>query len=357
VRGSAERLSAVTESIRQAPIPTLKGYRVRIIDGNHLPASEKRLKPLRAFRGAALPGQSLVIYDPASEIVVDMVAGEDGHANERSLMAPMLAHAQAGELWIGDRNFSTRAILSGWHARGCGFIVREHACSPHPCEAGALCRVGRIETGTVYEQAVVIDSATAPSLALRRIALHLDAPTEDGDTVIRLLTNLPKSRFSGRKVARVYRRRWSIEHLFQRLESVLRSEMTSLGHPRAALLAFGVAVLAWNVLAVLQEAVKARHDLQTAGIELSPYYLATEIRAQYAGMMTAIAVAAWQAYDALTTQQLGCALLDIAAHVDPYQLRKHPRGPKGPRKKSFAPHAEVARHVSTARVLKVGKIY
>ena len=50
----------------------------------------------------------------------------------------------------------------------------------------------------------------------------------------------------------------------------------------------------------VKEAVKARHDLQAAGIELSPYYLATEIRAQYAGMMTAIAVAAWQAYDALT---------------------------------------------------------
>jgi hypothetical protein len=45
VRGSAEPLSAVTESIRPVPVPTLKGYRVRIIDGNHLLASEKRLKP------------------------------------------------------------------------------------------------------------------------------------------------------------------------------------------------------------------------------------------------------------------------------------------------------------------------
>lgn len=357
VRGSAERLSAVTESIRQTPIATLKGYRLRIIDGNHLPASEKRLKPLRAFRGAALPGQSLVIYDPASELVVDIVPGEDGHANERTLMAPVLAHAQAGELWIGDRNFSTTGILAGWHARGCGFIVREHASSPRPCETGALRRVGRAETGTVYEQPVVIESATGQTIALRRVELHLDTPTEDGDTVIRLLTNLPRSQFSARKVAHAYRRRWSIENLFQKLESVLHSEVTSLGHPRAALLAFGVAVLAWNVLAVLQEAVKARHDLPAAGIELSSYYFATEIKAQYAGMMTAIAVAAWQAYDALTMPQLGCVLRDIAAHVDPNKLRKHPRGPKKPKEKSFAPHSEVSRHVATARVLKDGGIY
>jgi len=30
---------------------------VRVLDGNKLAASQKRLKPLRGFRGAALPGQ------------------------------------------------------------------------------------------------------------------------------------------------------------------------------------------------------------------------------------------------------------------------------------------------------------
>ena len=356
VRGSAERLSPVVEAMRGAPSPTLKGYRVRIIDGNHLPASEKRLKPLRAFRGAALPGQSLVVYDPATEIVTDMVPCEDGHANERSLMGPVLRQAQAGELWIADRNFSTREILCGWQERGCGFIVREHACSPHPRDSAPRRWVGRIATGVVHEQAVTIDSGTGQSIALRRIEVRLETPTEDGATVIRLLTNLPGAQFNGRKVARLYRRRWSIESLFQRLESVLHSEMITLGHPRAALLAFGVAVLAWNVLAVLQEAVKARHDLAAAGIELSPYYLAAEIKAQYAGMMTAIAVAAWQADEALAPAQLGALLLKMAAHVEPHRLRKHPRGPKKPKKKPYASHAEVARHVATARVLREGEI-
>lgn len=357
VRGSAERLSPVVEAMRGAPSPALKGYRVRIIDGNHLPASEKRLAPLRAFRGAALPGQSLVVYDPATDIVTDMVPCEDGHANERSLMGPVLARAQAGELWIADRNFSTREILCGWHERGCGFIVREHGCSPHPRDVGPPCRAGRIATGVVQEQAVTIDSGPGQAVALRRIEVHLDTPTEDGDTVIRLLTNLPRAQFNGRKVARLYRRRWSIESLFQRLESVLQSEMITLGHPRAALLAFGVAVLAWNVLAVLQGAIKTRHNLTAAGIELSPYYLAVEIKAQYAGMMTAIAVVAWQAYDEVTPAQLGRMLLDMASHVDPRRLRKHPRGPKKPKKKPYAARAEVARHISTARVLREGGIY
>lgn len=69
-----------------------------------------------------------------------------------------------------------------------------------------------------------------------------------------------------------------------------------------------------------------------------------------------MAVAAWQDYEALSTAELGRALLDIAAHVDPRKMRKHPRGPKKPKKKSFVPPSEASRHVSTARVLKEGRI-
>jgi IS4 transposase len=48
-----------------------------------------------------------------------------------------------------------------------------------------------------------------------------------------------------------------VESLFQRLESVLTSEVRTLGYPRAALLAFTTAVLACNALAVIQAAIMA----------------------------------------------------------------------------------------------------
>jgi IS4 transposase len=350
VQGSAAHLATMVAPMQHQQAPTVPGYRLRIVDGNHLPASEKRIKPLRSFFGAALPGQSLVVYDPDLGMVVDWMPGEDAHASERTLMEPLLAQAHPGELWIADRNFSTRGIITGWQHRGCGFIVREHSNSPKPRQLGALCQAGRITTGKVYEQSVAIDD-DGHELILRRVELHLDSPTEDGETVIRILTNLPKSAFTARKIARLYRRRWNIETLFQRLESVLCSEVTSLGHPRAALLAFGVAVLAYNVLAVLEAAVKAKHDLQASDIELSSYYLATEVKTHYAGMMVAIAVAAWDAYDALPTPQLASTLLQVAERVDPRAMRKHPRGPKKPKKKGYVDGAIARRHVATARIL------
>jgi IS4 transposase len=64
VQESAVRLQEVLMPMMRDKAPTVPSYRLRIVDGNHLPASEKRLKPLHGFRGAALPGQSLVVYHP-----------------------------------------------------------------------------------------------------------------------------------------------------------------------------------------------------------------------------------------------------------------------------------------------------
>ena len=69
-----------------------------MLDGNHLPDSEKRLKPLRAHRGAALPGLTLVVYDPDTGLAVDLVAAEDAYADERTLARALLEGAAPGQI-------------------------------------------------------------------------------------------------------------------------------------------------------------------------------------------------------------------------------------------------------------------
>lgn len=356
VAGSAARLNDVLAPMIKNKAPMVPGYRLRIVDGSHLPASEKRVKPLRGFSGAALPGHSLVVYDPDLGMVVDLEPCEDAYAQERAVMSSLLERAMPGELWIADRAFSTRTILSEWDHRGCAFIVREHTCTPHPRVLGEPSYQGRVATGAVYEQDVEFTDEAENTVTLRRIELHLKEPTEGGEAFIRILTNLPKQRFSARAIARLYRHRWKIETLFQRLESVLHSEVRTLGHPRAALLAFGVAVLAYNVLTVLQAAVWAAHDLRESDIELSPFYVAVEVRANYEGMMIATSVAAWKPYDTMGAPQLSRILVEIAAHARPKALRKSPRGPKPPKQKSHVTQEDKRRHVSTARVLKEGLV-
>ena len=358
VSGSAERLTPVVQELIKKKAATVPGYRLRIVDGNHLPASEKRLKPLRGFRGAALPGHSLVVYDPDLQLAVDVLPCEDAHTQERVLMRTIVQTAEKGDLWIGDRNFSTGGILCGFIEREANFLIREHGRNPNPRELSRARRIGRIRTGTVYEQLVSLEDEHGVCHTLRRIELRLNEPTENGEQVIRLLTNVPASRMKATKLAQLYRRRWRIENLFQRLESVLHSEVRTLGHPRAALLAFGVALLAYNVLALLQTAVSTRHarTLDEAQMELSSYYIAMEIKANYAGMLIAVTARAWQRYESLSAKELAKLLLVLATKVNPRQFRSYPRKQKAVKKKGYVSKRTASSHVATARVLAAGRI-
>ncbi|EPX59575.1 Mobile element protein [Cystobacter fuscus DSM 2262] len=189
-------------------------------------------------------------------------------------------------------------------------------------------------------------------LELRRIEVHLDEPTEDGETVIRLLTNVPTEKMSALEVAELYRKRWTIEAMFGELESVLESEVRSLGKPRAALLAFGVAVLAYNALSVVKSAVEASHDLEANNMQVSTYYIAAEVKFTYGGMMVMVEPEEWAGQEVQSAEQLSAALLEMAKKVKPATLRKHSRAAKKKVKKGYAPGEVARKHVATAHVLK-----
>ena len=91
----------------------------------------------------------------------------------------------------------------------------------------------------------------------RRIVIHLDTPTRDGDTEMAILTNLPSNAAQAVGVAELYRGRWTLETMFQSLTQMLQGEIATLGYPRAALLGFGVALASYNVLSTVQAALRA----------------------------------------------------------------------------------------------------
>lgn len=356
VQGSSERLAAVRGELDTKKARMLEGYRIRIVDGNHLSASEKRLSELRGFRGAALPGHSLVVFDPDIDMAIDMVPCEDAHTQERALLGDVLGKARAGELYMGDRNICTRAGMILVSDRAAAFLFREHGVT-NPVPAGKRVEIGRIETGVVYEQPVDVPKADGTYLRVRRIVLELDAPTTDGETIIVLLTNLPTS-IAALDIARLYRGRWSIEGMFGRLEAALNNEIPALGHPPAALLAFGCSIIAFNVLALIEAAIAATQDLKSAGVQLSTYYVADDVKYGYSAVkvMLPALTSVWSTLGTESPAAFAENLRQIAAHVRVQTLRKHPRGPKKQKKKGYAPKGAVQKHVSTARVLRDGGI-
>lgn len=353
VRQSAQRLTPVVEELRSGQPPLCPGYRVRIVDGNCLAPSEKRLKPLRKVRSAALPGRSLVVYDPDRCLVIDVLPSEDGHAGERALMAELIGTAMPGELWIGDRAFCTYKILSTWQDRGAAFLVREHAANAKLSACGPLREQDETDSGTVLEQFVDCHGPDGSSIRLRRIELHLNKPTEDGETVVALLTSLPEE-VTAVQVANLYRRRWTIESMFQKIESILASEIKTLGYPRAALFSFCIALMGFNILSMLQAAVEKPHQIAPhSPEELSLYYVANEIRGIHRGMMLILPPEYWAPLRDLPHDQYCALLLRIAAKANPSALRKSRRGPKQRVRKKPIPPSLAGAHVSTGRLLKM----
>ena len=347
VRASAARLAPAMAGLGQDAI--LPGWQVRVLDGNHFPGTEKRIAPLRGHRGAALPGQAVVVYDPDSGLVIDMVAGEDAHQTERVLAGALLSHAAPGQVWVADRHFCTRTLLEGWAGAGTCFVVREHGRHPRLTDRGPWRDGGRVETGTVREQPIMVEAHATP---WRCIELTLDAPTEAGDTVIRIWSNLPESVSAG-QIARIYGRRWSIEGLFGRLESVLHSEIPSLGQPRAACLAFAAALLAYNVLALVARCVEQAH---APAPPVSLFHLAVHIRSGYEGLAIALPSEYWPATVETTTSGLVQRLLQLARRVDPRRVAAAKRGPKTKVSKGYVDGKTARAHLATARVMAKAKL-
>jgi IS4 transposase len=350
VRQTAQRLAPVGKILnrRVGRRELLAGYPVRILDGNHLAATEHRIGELRDIAAGPLPGQALVVFDPDARLITDMFPCADGHAQERSLLAEVLERMEARQVWIADRNFCTSLFLFQTAANGAYFIVRQHATNVRWESAGKRRKVGRTDTGAVYEQPVELIDDWGNRLTVRRITVKLDQPTEDGDTEIHLLTNLPK-RVNAKRIAEAYRGRWKLEGAFGELATALHCEIASLGYPPAALFAFGMGLVAYNVLSLIRTSLAAAQGEECLD-QISAYYVSDEIRGMMRGMMVAIPDAQWQRqFGQLTPRQMANLLIRLAARVDLECFRKHTRGPKKPRPKRTKYRRKT--HVSTARIL------
>jgi len=212
VRDTAMRMQAIIKQMGGIQEPLLAGYRTKIVDGNHLRRTDRRIDELRELNVAPLPGKSLVVFDPQYRLAIDVLPCEDGHAQERTLLPELLDTIEANDLWIADRNFCTVAFLLGIGACRGKFIIRQHGSMPFTLK-GQQKRVGAVsserpqETGVVYEQKMEVPDEEGEISVYRRITVHLYKPTRDGDTEIHVVTNLPK-RVDATSIANLYRDRW-----------------------------------------------------------------------------------------------------------------------------------------------------
>lgn len=347
LRETAASMTTVMQFLGDSPPKLLAPYQLRIIDGNCLAATDHRLEALKPYAAKALPGKSLVVLDPDLKMAIDLFPCEDGHAQERCLFESVLQRVKPGELWIADRNMCTQGLLFGICKASADFLIREHKSLPQEAisELEFQCDV---ETGSIFEQTVAL-TYEGSCLKVRRVVLRLKKVTRNGDREIAILTTLPKAVASAADVAQLYRGRWSVETLFQIVTKNFEGEIQTLGYPKAALFSFCLALVSYNILAVVRRALGSVHGVGKIESSLSEFYLVDEIQGTYRGMTIATEPDNWSHLKALPLSQLADFLLDLAARVNLKSFLKQPRSPK--KKKPPLIVDSRHRHLSTARLL------
>jgi len=189
---------------------------------------------------------------------------------------------------------------------------------------------------------------------VRRIRVELDEATRDGDRTIHILTNLLKEKADAIKVADLYRKRWTLGIAFQELEASLNGEIGTLGYPKAALFAFSIALLSYNVLSTVKAALRSVHGEKATDTKVSGYYLAEEVAGTYRGMMIAVPKEEWVVFHGMSPKEICPFLKQLASAVRLSEFRKQPRGPKKPRPKRQS--GAKRKHVATAKLLKKQKV-
>lgn len=348
VRDAARQAAPVIGELHAELPPLVPGYHAKILDGNHLAASEHRLAALRRTWAAPLPGQLLVVLDQQQMLATEVVLCEDGHAQERSLLGQVLPLVTHNDWWRADRNFCTGDVLGGMAARGGCFVIRQHG-QRQGTLVGARIYQGAIDTGQVDEQRIDLVNAQGETLTLRRMTVAWHESTRDGDTAIHLLSNVPRRHASAQTLALSYGKRWTIETMFQELTETLTCEVHTLGYPQAALFGFCLALLAYNAVAVLKAALRAVHGDAQGQQTISMYYLALEIAQTYDGMLVAIPSPYWMIFRTMNAKQLADVFKELATYVNLRRYQKHPRGLKKERTQRTA--YKNGSHVSTAKIL------
>ena len=315
------------------------------IDGNVLAKSDKRLQVLQDVQAAPLPGKIVARFDLQRQVFDRAYVLLDGHSAESTSCQQITDDLAAKDVIIADRHYCITSFLEKIAIASGFFVIRQHGRLKGVL-LGKRKRIGRIDSGVVYEQPMKLSDQT-DAMEVRRITVELDEPTRDGDREIHILSNLP-TKVSGTRVAELYRHRWEEETAFNVLQMTLTCEHSGIGHPQAATFLFCMSLLAFNLRQTIFAALFATHQEEDV-LETSHFHVSKNVSSKTEGMLIAITAEEWTALIPTTIRGIASELTRIAKGIDLREYRKSRRGPKT--KKAVRKGNVPGSHLSTAKLL------
>jgi hypothetical protein len=240
-------------ALRKLPA-SLRKFRPVTIDGKTVKNVAKRLKPLRGSVGGLLGGKSVVALEWTTNLAVGMQTHPDGDASEKRLVGALLARVcsvVAGpRLFVADRGFCDLVQMRHFTAAaGDHFLVRHHrglTFTPDPARAE--------KRSTEENGRTVVETwgwAGSPSHKDRRYVRRLQL-LRPGEEDLVLFTDLvDDDRYPAKELLWLYRQRWGIERMFQKVTEVFGLERLIGGTPQACIFQFAFCLVLYNIVQIL----------------------------------------------------------------------------------------------------------
>lgn len=345
VTRTADRARAVIAGASGLVKRPLPGYRVLTLDGNHLAATERRVEGLTAV--TALPGLGVVLRDHATGLFLDLLPVPDAYQREVSHAPALLRGAlRPRDCVVADREYCAAEVFDAVTGAGAFFVIR-HRRSVRVHARTPLRECCKTPERTIREQRVRYAQSDREFRAVR---VELATPTQAGERVVTVLTNLP-AEVPAEAVAQLYRERRSIEVAFHELAMALRGEVRTVAMPKAALLCFALAAAVYNLLQVTRHALCEEHG-PVAVESMSVQLLCQEVSGYLSSLLVLLAAGEVGPEGGWTAGRMRGWLRAQSRRVDPTRYAKSvgkPGSSKAKRRRSHRPHESTQRLLDSRR--------
>lgn len=270
---SATRLRSVASGSVAHPLPkSFDAFWCLGFDGKKIKYVAGRLKPLRGLKGEIYGGKLLVVQDLATQQAVAAEAVADGEAGDSPLAPGAVARVRAlggsrPRLWVGDRAFCDYKLLGLLAADADGFVVRFNTACGFHADPDVPPRAGIDDEKRPYrEEWGWLGGPKHPHrIRVRRIAV--DRP---GDPLIFVTGLLDADRYPAADVLTLYRGRWGIETMFQRVVQTFDLRHLIGTTPQATVLQAVLCLLLYNATLIVRDyvALGAGEDPEAVSLDL-----------------------------------------------------------------------------------------
>lgn len=253
----------------------LRKYSILIIDGKTMKKVAKRLKPLRGVKGGVIGGKAIVASDFFTGLAMAMAADPDGDANDVRLLPRLVSDVRANAdrpiLFMADAQFCDLVQIGRFSEEENAYLLRFNAKVAFVRDESKAVSEGVDAQGRSYvdEYGKLGSNSNARQSYARRITL-----SREGEDAIAIVTNLlDAKKYPAAEMLDLYKQRWGIEQMFQKVTEVFSLERLIGGTPEATIFQFAFCLLLYNQTQVIRGYLAKHQAMECERISMEQVFV------------------------------------------------------------------------------------